>query len=273
MVTVLAAVVAMTFLGLSFAVFLALASRVFSARQDERVERVLASLPGVNCGACGLAGCRAYAEAVVQGEKVSLCTVGGKDVAEALAEIMGVEVSHGPTLRAIVHCQGGSSRCEQRFRYFGEQDCRAAHIISGGPKACIYGCLGFGTCADACPFDAITMSEERLPVIDSQKCTACGICVAVCPRGLISLLDANYKMYVGCSSRDAGRAVKDVCSVGCIACGLCAKKDPHGAIAIEGDLPVLDHEKAGGDFSVAAEACPMNCFVLEQAPAELALTA
>jgi formate hydrogenlyase subunit 6/NADH:ubiquinone oxidoreductase subunit I len=91
--------------------------------------------------------------------------------------------------------------------------------------------------------------------------------VATCPRDLISLLAVEHRMYLGCSSRDRGKAVKDVCSAGCIACGLCARKDPNEAIVLEDNLPVLDHEKAGGDFSVGAEVCPMDCFVVEREPA------
>ncbi len=264
MTIVLTATVAMVVLGVVFAACLALASRFFAVAEDERVAPVLEALSGANCGACGYGGCRAYAEAVVAGEKVNLCTAGSDEVAARIASIMGVEVQAAGRKRAVVHCQGGTSLCTQRCDYEGEQDCRSAHLTSGGPKACLYGCLGFGTCAGACPFGAITMSVERLPVVDPEKCTGCGVCMEVCPRDLISLLDVRYKTYLGCSSRDSGKAVRNTCSVGCITCRRCAKDDPNGAIVMENDLPVLDYEKAGGDFSVAVEACPMNCYVVEE---------
>jgi len=267
MALVLVAIMAMTVLGVGFGLFLALASRAFAIEEDPRVEPIENVLPGVNCGACGYAGCHSYAEAVVEGEKVGLCTVGGQEVAELIAEIMGVESSGtAARRRAVVHCQGGVSNCGDRAEYMGRQDCRAAHITGGGPKACIYGCLGLGTCAEVCPFDAIAMSRERLPVIDPGKCTACGICVRTCPRDLISLLSVDYKAYLGCSSQDAGKAVKSVCKVGCIACRICVKKDPHGAIEMKGNLPAVDYEKCGGDLSVAADVCPANCYVVEKDP-------
>ncbi len=263
----LTAAASMTALGLLFGVGLVLAARAFRTDENPRLQQVMQALPGINCGACGYAGCRGYAESVCAGEDVNLCLPGGEEVTRHLADIMGVEVADLVKKRAVVHCQGGTERCPDRFEYHGEADCHAAHLTSGGPKGCIYGCLGFGSCARACPFDAITMNDRRLPVINPDKCTACGICVETCPRDLITLLPARSKIYLGCSSHYRGKAVKDVCSVGCIACRLCEKKDPNEAIVMEDQLPVLDHEKADGDFSVAAEVCPMDCFVVETAPA------
>jgi Na+-translocating ferredoxin:NAD+ oxidoreductase RNF subunit RnfB len=262
--TVVLAVASMVFLGVVFGIGLSMAARKFAVHEDERLQRALSVLPGVNCGGCGFAGCHSYAEAVVQGEKVSLCTVGGPDVARALAEMMGVEVGEMVRLRAVVHCKGGTDKCSDRFIYVGEDDCRAAHLASGGPKACAYGCLGLSSCAKACPFGAITMSQTRLPVVDADKCIACGICVRTCPRDLISLLAVDYKVYLGCSSHDRGKDVKDICSTGCISCGLCVKNDPFQATQLVNNLPVLDFEKAGGDFRKGAEVCPTNAFVVEE---------
>ncbi len=261
---VLWAVGSMLVLGVLFGLGLVIAARKFSVEEDPRVGAVEDELPGINCGACGYAGCHAYAEAVVASEDVALCVPGGPEVARTLADLLGVELGAVQKLRAVVHCQGGASRCGDRFDYAGEQDCRAAHITSGGPKACIYGCLGFGSCAAACPYDAIAMNEERLPVIDPDKCTACGICVRTCPRDLISLLPYRYNIYLGCSSHDRGKAVSGICPVGCIACRRCVKEDPHEAIEMVDDLPVLDQAKADGEFARAAEVCPMNCFVVEE---------
>ena len=78
-------------LGALFGVGLAVASKKFAVETDPRVDEVLESLPGTNCGACGFAGCSAYAEAVVvEGTSVSACTAGGQDTATAVAGIMGV---------------------------------------------------------------------------------------------------------------------------------------------------------------------------------------
>ena len=257
------AIASMVVLGVLFGTGLVLAARAFHVDQDERIDEAIEILPGVNCGGCGYAGCNSYAEAVVEGEKITLCTAGGPEVAEMLADLMGVEVSEVVKLRAVVHCQGGRSKCGLRFNYVGEQDCRAAQITAGGPKKCAYGCLGLGSCAAACPYDAIAMSEDSLPIIDAEKCTSCGICVRTCPRDIISLLAEPYKVYLGCSVHERGKSVKEMCEVSCSACNLCVKKDPHEAIEMVDLLPVLDFEKGEGDFIVAAEVCPMNCFVVE----------
>ena len=217
----------------------------------------------MNCGACGLQGCEAYAEMVARGELgPDLCVPGGDAVAKAVGRIMGVEVKEKVKMRAVVLCQGGREECGMRFDYDGEPDCRAAAATMGGPKKCPSGCLGFGTCAQVCPFGAITMSENRLPVIDKDLCTACGLCVRTCPRGIIKLIPADCHVWVACSTPARGKGVKATCSRGCISCQICVKKDPKQAIRMENNLPVLDYE-AGSDFLEAAEKCPQNCFVVE----------
>jgi H+/Na+-translocating ferredoxin:NAD+ oxidoreductase subunit B len=258
---ILIAVASMAGLGVVFAVGLVLASRVFGIEQDARIEALVDALPGINCGGCGYGGCEAYAQDVVNGAVVTLCTPGGPEVAETLARIMGVQADAATPVRAVLHCQGGRQQCGDRFAYVGELDCRAAHLTSGGHSRCLYGCLGLGTCATVCPVDAIRMSEDGLPVIDADTCIACGKCVVTCPRALISLLRVDRRTYLGCVTRDKGKDVKSICKVGCIGCGICARKDADGAIAMADNLPELDYEKSTGGFTEAVEACPMNCFV------------
>ncbi len=267
------ATVAMILLGLMFGAGLALASRVFQVQTDERTEQILEALPGTNCGACGYGGCMAYAQAVVNNaEKTNLCVPGGAETASQVAVIMGVEVQDaGLKKRAIVHCRGSVENCDLRCDYSGFENCKAAHLLSGGPKSCLYGCLGYGSCSDACPFDAITM-EDGLPVIDPEKCTACGICVKTCPRNLISLLDMQYSTYLGCSTRDSGKSVKQTCKKGCISCGACAKKTPEDTIEMQDNLPIIHYENVEDDISYVAEICPMDCFVVQKSSSHSAST-
>jgi electron transport complex protein RnfB len=250
-------------LGLLFGGGLALASRVFYVEVDPRVEKILEVLPGANCGACGKPGCQGFAEAVVKGEVgPGDCIPGGADVAAHIAQIMGTEVEEREPMVAVVRCQGSPDNAPDRFAYQGVEDCTAAQIICGGHKACAYGCLGLGSCVEACNFDALKMGEDLLPKVDDEKCTGCGMCVKACPRGIMDMIPKSAQVYLACVNKDKGKAVKAVCSVGCTGCTLCAnpKTTPSGAIKMDGDLPVVDYS-ISDNLLVAKYRCPTNSYV------------
>ncbi len=229
-------------LGALFGVGLAIAARKFCVTEDERLEKIYGRLPGANCGACGMPGCMGFAEGLIQGTcTVEKCAVSEEESREDIARILGVETKTRLKQVAVVHCHGGSKRVKDKFTYSGIRDCVAANMLQAGPKACAYGCIGFGTCARACPFGAITMNEEGLPVINEDKCTACGKCVAACPKKLFTLVAAAKKFAVRCKSLDMGKKVMEVCSVGCIACRKCEKACPVAAIKIVDNLSVIDY--------------------------------
>ena len=256
-----------TMFGLAFLMswVLGWASRRFHVAEDPRVEQVEKVLPQANCGACGCIGCREFAEAVVKGEvPVDGCPVGGATVAHAIAEILGVALEARAPRWVIVHC---GAECEQRLKrmpYHGEQTCAAAHLVSG-VQGCTYGCLGFGDCERACPFDAIHIING-LAVVDYEKCTGCGKCVAACPRKIIELVSftSDPLMIVACANRDPGREVRAVCKVGCIACGICQKTAPD-IFTIRDNLSVIDYRNHPSDdrsqLELAAQKCPTKCLV------------
>ncbi len=248
-------------LGLIFGVGLALAAKRFAVKVDPRVEEVLEALPGANCGACGYPGCSGFAEAVVE-EKASVdgCVPGGAAVAKKVGRIMGKEVGEGIRKIAFVQCRGGKDEAKVKFIYQGLQSCGAASLLSGGAKACKYGCLGYGDCVRVCPFGAIRMGDKGIPIVDDGKCTGCGLCSQACPRGIIALLPASQKVFVGCVSKDKAAIVKKACSVGCIGCGICAKKCPQGAITIKENYPWFDYEKCTG-CGICAWVCPTKAIV------------
>lgn len=261
----------MALLGIAFGVVLAVASKKFAVHMDPRAERVYEVLPHIDCGACGQKGCRDYAAKVAAGEvPVDLCVPGGVETARSVAAIMGVPFAEDrvPT-RAVVHCQGGRGEAVEEFQYDGVPDCRAAVVVQGGPKACKFGCIGFGTCAEVCPYDAIEMSEGRLPMIDEAKCVSCGLCVKACPRQLITLMPKTQRVILGCSNHERGKVVKDACNVGCIACGICVKQSKEsGAVQLVENLPVIDYDKwTDAEQAACMEKCPMHCY-WRQASAE-----
>jgi Na+-translocating ferredoxin:NAD+ oxidoreductase RNF subunit RnfB len=228
-----------------FGFVLAFAAKKFAVKVDPRVEQVLGCLAHAHCGACGYAGCEQYAVAVVNDPAVSpsLCTPAGEKAAAKVAAITGKKAEVIEPRYARVMCQGDSQKTKTRYLYEGVLDCRAVIIAGGGDKACVYGCLGYGTCVKVCPFGAITMSDAKLPVIDETKCTGCRKCEAACPKKVIEVLPASKRVFVSCHSRDKGPDTKRVCQIGCIGCGICAKVCPFDAPKIDRNLSVIQLDK------------------------------
>ncbi len=252
-------------LGLILAIILFIASIKLTVKVDEREAEIRAVLPGANCGACGYPGCDGYASAIVTGKApLNACSVGGTEVAKKIGKIMGEEVSATETPVAVLICQGGKEETKNRAEYYGPAGCREAVLLLGGPKACIYGCIGLGHCARVCPVGAIRMNENQLPEIDERRCIGCGKCVQECPKGTLRLIPRGKLVYLACVSNDRGKAVKDVCKVGCIACGLCVKACPAGALQMSQNLPVMDFEKCI-DCAICVHKCPCKSFV-DRAP-------
>lgn len=252
----LSAVAVLGGLGLIFGLILALASRVFAVREDPRKKRLDEIMPGANCGACGFAGCSAYAEAVVAGTTVvGACPVGGRELAAKMAHIMGVtDVGAGIRQVALVRCNGNGSN-RHLYQYEGIQDCLAAsRVAAGGPLACQYGCLAFGTCVKVCDFDAITV-KDGCAEVDMEKCVGCLKCVSACPRKLITVVPYGTDICIKCYSRDKGVATRSVCDSGCIGCGLCVSACPTGAITMENNLAsIVDYSKC-----ISCGACIDKC--------------
>jgi Na+-translocating ferredoxin:NAD+ oxidoreductase RNF subunit RnfB len=249
-------------IGAIFGIGLAFAAKKFDVKTDPRVEQVLDVLAHAHCGACGYPGCRQYAEAVVMNPDVppNLCSPGRAPTAQAIAMITGKVLSETEPKIARVFCQGGLSKSERRFKYEGVEDCRAAVIASGGDKSCIYGCLGYGTCSKVCPFGAITMSEDFLPVIDPSKCTACGKCAEACPKKVIEILPMAKEVIVRCHSRDKGALTRKYCQTGCIACGICVKVCPYNAASIENNCSRIDINKCRV-CGLCVTKCPTNAIM------------
>lgn len=254
-----AAIVAVV--GIFVGLFLGVAGIVFKVEVDEKEEAVLAALPGNNCGGCGFAGCSGLAAAIAKGEApVNACPVGGEAVGNKIAEIMGVNAESTVKKVAYVSCQGDCEKAGVDYEYHGVTDCRMMGFVpGGGPKKCNSGCLGYGTCAEACPFDAIKI-VNGVAVVDKDKCKACGKCVAVCPKHLISLIPYDAKYVVACSSTDKGPVAMKACQTACIGCGICAKVCPQGAVTVTDFHATIDQEKCVG-CGVCAEKCPKKVIV------------
>ncbi len=243
-------------IGLVMAALLAVGRKAFFVAVDERHEKIMAILPGANCGGCGYPGCSGYASALVEGKALpSACPPGGLDTATQIAAVLGVEVGETVDQVAVVACAGDTAASPARARYIGVATCGAAHAVAGGPKACTHGCLGLGSCQAACPFDAIEMTPGGLALVIKERCTGCGKCVAACPRGIIELVPRARQVHVLCRNPDKAKDVKAVCTVGCTGCKLCTKQSP--AFTVDGALARIADDGAAID-ETAALACPQG---------------
>ena len=242
--------------GLLIGFFLGISGEKFKVEVDEREEAITGVLPGNNCGGCGYAGCSGLAAAIVKGEApVNGCPVGGAPVAAKVGEIMGVAAEEGARKVAFVKCAGTCDKAKNDYVYSGTRNCATMMFVpNGGPKTCNYGCLGYGTCVAACPFDAIHI-EDGVAVVDREQCKACGKCVAACPKKLIELIPYDVKHVVRCSSGDKGKDVMSACAAGCIGCKLCEKNCPSDAIHVNGKIAYIDQDKCTG-CGICAEKCP-----------------
>ncbi len=246
-------------LGLVFGLGLALASRKFAVESDPHIDEIESVLPKINCGACGAAGCRAFAEGVAANKyPVNGCVPGGKAVADMIAEIMGVTAGDVKERQvAQVMCAGDYEKAKLRSIYDGLQDCRAAFGAAGGPKGCVHGCLRLGSCVKACPFGAIKLGENGIPEVDENKCTGCNKCVEACPKDIIELRPISMGVHVRCRSIDKGAEVRKNCSVGCIGCMRCVKACPHDAIHVVDNLARIDYDKCT-NCGECVLVCPVN---------------
>lgn len=245
-------------LTLVFAMLLGIAKEKLRVEEDPRIPAVLDVLPAANCGGCGFAGCADFAKAVVEKRApVDGCTVGGSKTAQAVARVLGVEVVQTFPYRPVVHCGAKTEDKLGRVPYDGVASCVEANVV-GVTQACTYGCLGFGDCAKACPFDALHMIEEH-PVVDYEKCTGCGACVRACPRNIIRMVPfkQDRMLVVACSNKEPARSVRQVCKVGCMGCKACQRNFAQ-LFEVRDNLSYLNYDNYTGeeDFEKAINKCP-----------------
>ncbi len=242
-------IISLSLIGILSALILYVVARKFKVYEDPRIDLVEAELPSANCGGCGFAGCRAFAEALVKADVLNdlYCPVGGNDTMKITAEILGRQASEQAPTVAVVRCNGTPQFRPRTNNYDGAISCAVAHSLYIGETDCPYGCLGCGDCVEACAFDAIHMNAATgLPEVTDEKCTACGACVKACPRDIIELRKKNpkdRKIFVSCINEDKGGVARKYCSVACIACTKCVQVCPFEAITMGNNLAYIDPVK------------------------------
>lgn len=242
---------------LVFGLLIAVANERFRVWEDPRIEAVTERLPGSNCGACGFAGCRSFAEGLVADEtQAAVCTQLTPDGTKAVAEYLGVDAGSASKRVARLLCAGGSDVAVQHAEYRGLPTCAAAAVISSGGKGCTWGCLGLGDCDLVCDYDAIHLDAHGLPHVTPDLCTACGDCVEACPKDLFTIMPIEQQLIVQCRSLLEGDEAEAVCRVACNACGRCALDAAEGVVTMHDGLAVVDYERNDLAEPAAIARCP-----------------
>lgn len=260
---VLFAVATLGVIGMASAAILYVVAQKFRVIEDPRIDEVTDALPGANCGGCGFAGCRNFAEKIVKsGSLENLnCPVGGTEVMKQVAAVMGLVAEEKDPMVAVLRCNGSFAHAPKKAEYDGAFNCQFANVLYSGESGCPNGCLGLGDCVAACTFDAMYIDETSgLPVIIEDKCTSCGACVKSCPRQIIELRKKGPKskrIFICCVNTEKGAVARKNCDVACIGCGKCVKVCNFEAITMENNLAYISFEKCTL-CRKCVEECPTN---------------
>ena len=264
MITVLNTLIVSTILALVLGILLGFFKKMFHIEADPKIALILENLPGANCGGCGYPGCEGFAEAVASGDaKPTGCTAGGTETAEKLCSIMGQDASGIVETVAVLACRGSKDHAVAKGNYTGIPNCQSVLIDTKGIKACQWACQGFGDCVKVCMFDALSMGDDGIPHVDEEKCTGCGMCVSICPQGLLVNFNKAHKgAFAQCSNRSKTipQILKD-CKAGCIKCNKCVRTCKEGAIELVDGVPVIDYAKCTS-CGECVTACPTKVLVL-----------
>jgi Na+-translocating ferredoxin:NAD+ oxidoreductase RNF subunit RnfB len=246
---ILYTIATLAIIGAAAAVILYFVAQKFKVFEDPRIDEVEESLPSANCGGCGFAGCRAFAEACVKATDLGdlNCPVGGAETMDSVASILGLEAVKKAPRVAFIRCNGTCDHRPKTNSFDGASTCAISAANYSGETGCEYGCLGYGDCVASCEFDAIDLRAGMgVPLILDDKCVACGACVEACPKNLIELrkmYPKGRKVVVACRNEAKGGVARKSCEVACIGCGKCEKVCNFDAITIENNLAFIDSDK------------------------------
>jgi electron transport complex protein RnfB len=180
---VLTAILAFVALALVLGALLGWAAVRFRVAADTVVERIDRLLPQTQCGQCGYAGCRPYAEAIAREQAdINQCPPGGEAGIRALAELLGRE----PTRLNPAN---------------GVEKPRTLVRIDEAT------CIGCTKCIQACPVDAIVGAPKKMHTVVAELCTGCDLCLPPCPVDCIEIITAPEPLRLP-QRRAASRAIE-----------------------------------------------------------------
>ncbi len=159
------AILAVGLLAGLFGLLLGYSAIRFHVESDPVVDQIDAILPQTQCGQCGFAGCRPYAEAIASGAaEINQCPPGGEAGIRALADLLGRDFI---PLNEEEH---------------GEHKGKVVAIIDEQV------CIGCTLCIQACPVDAILGAAKHMHTVIEEECTGCELCVEPCPVDCIDMV-------------------------------------------------------------------------------------
>lgn len=255
-------------IAISAAVILYFTAQKFAVPSNPLADDIDSLLPQANCGACGKAGCRDFANACASADKDTFatlyCPVGGKTVMQKVAMALGFSATEKAETCAVLRCNGTCQNAPEKNIYTGLRNCRVANMITAGTGGCPDGCLRFGDCVSVCKFDALKIDQVTgIPVVDADKCTSCGACVNICPRQLFEIRPVsaeNQQVYVACRNTQKGAVARKNCQAACIACLKCTKLCP--AVTVENNLSYIPDTVAPEQFGAElASVCPTGAII------------
>lgn len=244
-------------------------SKKFYVKENPLSEKIEKVLPGANCGACGKAGCQDFAKACAscnrEGFADLYCSVGGDETMQKVADLLGFKAVSKTPQTAVLKCNGTCENAPIKLQFDKIISCRLANQISVGQTECPNGCLRLGDCVKVCKFSALKINEQTLiPEVDESKCTACGACVKICPRGLFEIRPKSpdgKRVYVACSNKQKGALARKNCKVACIGCGKCSKI--CDLIKVENNLSYIPSDVSAEKYGEElVKACPTGAIVM-----------
>ncbi len=140
-----------------FGIVLGYSAIRFRVEGDPIADQIDAMLPQTQCGQCGYAGCRPYAEALANGEaEIILGPPGGVSGMIALAELLGRD--------PVPLADEAAAEKPKSVAYIVEAEC-----------------IGCTLCIQACPVDAIMGAAKQMHSVITDECTGCELCLPPCP--------------------------------------------------------------------------------------------
>jgi len=116
-------------------------------------------------------------------------------------------------LRAVVKCSCEKQFAKQRLEYSGLKDCRLFNQLYQSEYDCLFQCIGFGTCVNSCPQQAIKIHNNTAVIL--KGCIGCGRCAEICPKNIIDMVPVETaSSAIRCNAENGDTTCSDYKKIG-----------------------------------------------------------